>query len=49
MSTNLDKIKEFLINENRGPRGNVKCKTVILLDETGSISHLIEKTKKNNR
>ena len=46
MPSNLDEIKNFIINENKAPKSDTKCKTLILLDATGSMSHLIEKTKK---
>ncbi len=47
-STGSDKeVLKFLIGLNKGPSLNVKVKTLILLDGTGSMSNLIKKCKES--
>ncbi len=46
-SSNVWEIKKFLLKENKfGKIETQSFKTLILLDATGSMSHLLEKTKK---
>jgi hypothetical protein len=46
-SSNASEMKKFLLKENKFGKIKTQCfKTLILLDATGSMTHLLEKTKK---
>jgi superfamily II DNA/RNA helicase len=46
LEKNMAKINAFLLKENRAVRACGNSKTLILLDATGSMAHLLHKTKK---
>ncbi|CAF4908972.1 unnamed protein product, partial [Rotaria sp. Silwood1] len=44
-SGNIDAIKQFLIEENKGVEGSSISRTICLMDATISMSHLLQKSK----
>ncbi|CAF3383520.1 unnamed protein product [Rotaria socialis] len=44
-SGDIDSIRTFLIEENKGVEGTSSSRTVCLMDATGSMSHLLQKSK----
>ena len=42
----IESIKAFLLGENKGIETEAESKTLILMDATGSMFHLLDKTKK---
>ena len=42
----INAVKGFLFRENTGIELDAECKTLILMDATGSMHHLLDKTKK---
>ncbi|CAM2727660.1 unnamed protein product [Rotaria socialis] len=44
-SGEIDSVRKFLIEENRGAAGRSRSRTVCLMDATGSMSHLLHKCK----
>lgn len=44
---NTEQVKQFLLEENRGPECQSCSRTIILMDATGSMNHLLQKTRNN--
>ncbi|CAF3762063.1 unnamed protein product, partial [Rotaria sp. Silwood1] len=45
ISGKTDPVKQFLIEENKGAEGTSSSRTICLMDATGSMSHLLQKSK----
>ncbi|CAF2387971.1 unnamed protein product [Rotaria sp. Silwood2] len=44
-SGNTNSVSTFLIQENKGVEGTLSSRTICLMDATGSMSHLLQKSK----